>query len=169
MLRRISFVLGVAVGLTTASAAFAADPMPTRLEPMTLRKSSLTILGTDGAETVYSGEALEEMPTFAMETRTPWRPDPARFEGVLLSDILRAHGLDGRDVIVTAENDFQVLIEHDVHSAVPILVATRVNGQPHSRRERGPIQFVIDEEVAEAGELKEAYFVWMAARIEAAD
>lgn len=169
MLRQISIAAGVAAALSIAGAAYAADPMPTQLEPMKLRASSLTVRATDGAETVYSGETLEALPTFAMETRTPWRPDPARFEGVLFSDILRAHGLEGRDVIVTAENDFQVLIERDVHSVVPILVATRVNGQPHSRRERGPIQFVIDEEVATKGALKEAYFVWMAARIEAAD
>ena len=53
-------------------------------------------------------------------------------------------------------------------SSVNILVATRVNGAAHTRRERGPIQFIIDMDEYNASELtSSSNLVWMAARIEA--
>ena len=98
-----------------------------------------------------------------------WRDQPAVFEGVLLSDLLAAHDLQAAgDITVTAENDFVSLFSPEVLNATPILVATRVDGRPHSRRARGPFQFVVDADAFEQSEaLEESHLVWMAARIEA--
>jgi len=58
----------------------------------------------------------------------------------------------------------------DLIDSVQILVATRVDGKAHSRRVRGPIQFIIDAEAFVGSSLAtEASLVWMAARIEAAE
>ena len=114
---------------------------------------------------------LETLPTYAMVTLTPWRERPARFEGVLLSDLLRETGLyDSAAIRVTAENDYITTIPRAVWTSLPILIATRVDGAPHSRRERGPIQFVIDMDAHRSTDLaREEYMVWMASRLEAAD
>ncbi|MBT8425579.1 MAG: hypothetical protein KJO67_11430 [Silicimonas sp.] len=103
-----------------------------------------------------------------MVTKTPWRPEEAVFEGTTLQVLLRAHGLDGSEAIrVTAENDFQSIVEREVWEDVPILLATRVDGRPHTRRARGPIQFVIpDADYSSSDVAKEGHLVWMAARIE---
>ena len=103
-------------------------------------------------------------------TTTPWREQPADFAGVMLSDLLAAHGLDqAAEIRVTAENDYSTTMSRELLSSVPVLVATRVDGKAHSRRQRGPIQFIIDADDYSASPLtSESNFVWMAARIEAA-
>ena len=105
-------------------------------------------------------------------TVTPWRDEAATFDGVLLTDLLEENGLSDADAIrVVAENDYAVVIPSDVWQRWQILVATRVNGAPHTRRNRGPIQFVLpmsDDEAAGTGEVLNNW-VWMAARIEVAD
>ena len=142
---------------------------PVTLEPMDLVTAELVVIGADGVEKRYSPEQLETLPTYRLRTTTPWRAEPADFDGVLLSDILKASGLDEVEAIrVTAENDFGSTLQRALWQHVPVLVATRVNGQPHTRRERGPIQFVIGaHDYAESGLATEAHLVWMAARIEA--
>lgn len=141
------------------------------LPPIVHENATLTIVEPDGAVIRYSAADLEKLPTYSLTTTTPWRDEPAVFEGVLLSDILDKSGLNNSaNIMVTAENDFQTIISRDLIDSVQILVATRVNGQAHSRRIRGPIQFVIDAEAFENSTLtNESNLVWMAARIEEAD
>ena len=85
-----------------------------------------------------------------------------------MSELLEASGLSSVDAIaVTAENDYRTVIEREIWESVDILVATRVDGRPHSRRVRGPIQFVIDMDAFNASAVtSESNLVWMAARIE---
>ena len=141
---------------------------PVELQPIRHRPATLTVVAPDGTERSYTAAELETFPTYSLTTRTPWRETPANFEGVLLSDILAANGLaDAGSVMVTAENDYASTISRDVWEDVDILVATRVDGRAHSRRARGPIQFVIDMEAFAASDLtSESNLVWMAARIE---
>lgn len=140
---------------------------PTVLQPLALEPSQLTVAGPDGAVT-YSGESLEALGTYALVTTTPWRETPATFEGVLLSELLEQNGLANAPAIeVTAENDYTVVIERDVWTERPALIATRVDGAPHTREARGPLQFVFpmdaDPETAEPS--FEGNWVWLAARI----
>jgi hypothetical protein len=150
-------------------AAFCA-PLPVELPPMNHAEAQLVIVDASGNESVYTPGELETYPTYRLTTTTPWRDEPAEFEGVLLSDFLAAHGLAGVDaILVTAENDYTATIPRAVWEQTAVLVATRVNGQPHSRRSRGPIQFVIAMEEFNSSEVAlEDHLVWMATRIEAA-
>ncbi len=153
----------------SASSVFAGPPVEVELAPMTHAEATLLVVGADGAEIRYSPADLEGFTTYRMTTTTPWRDEPANFEGVLLADLLAASGLDGVDAIaVTAENDYSTVLTRALWESVDILVATRVDGRPHSRRARGPIQFVIDSETFNSSDLtSESNLVWMAARIEA--
>ena len=75
---------------------------------------------------------------------------------------------DISELRIVAENDFAITMPREVWESIPILVATRVDGQAHTRRERGPIQFVMPMDLYESADnLREGYWVWMAARIEA--
>lgn len=140
-----------------------------KLEPIAHVEATLVIVAADGTERSYTPADLEQFQTYSLNTATPWRDDPADFQGVLLNDILAANGLDVADaIIVTAENDYSTEITRALMSSVNILVATRVNGAAHTRRERGPIQFIIDMDEYNASELtSSSNLVWMAARIEA--
>jgi len=147
-----------------------ADPKPVVLAPIAHQDAALEVVGADGTRTVYSPASLEQFPTYQIETVTPWRNEPAVFAGVLLSDVLAHHDLlSAALILVTAENEFSSGFDRSVLEAAPILIATRVNGAPHSRRARGPIQFVVEDLHYQSQDvLNESHLVWMASRIEAA-
>lgn len=154
--------------LLAAQPLLAGEMVPVDLSPMKHRTASLTVIAPDGTERTYTPAQLEEFPTYRLRTTTPWRDTAAVFEGVLLRDVLSANGLNGVDAIaVTAENDYSTSMSRSLLSEVEIMIATRVDGKPHTRRARGPIQFVIDADTYAASNLtSESNFVWMAARIE---
>lgn len=157
--------------LALASLPALAAPKPTELQPLDHIPAQLVVARADGSEVIYSQADLEKFPTVRLETTTPWRESPAVFEGVLLRDILTANDLHEVDAItVTAENDFAATLPRRLWETVDVVVATRVDGRAHSRRERGPIQFVIDRDVYETSDVAtEEHLVWMAARIETAE
>lgn len=159
-------ILSICVGVVSASA----DPKPVELPPVTHENAQLVIFGDDGSRQVYTPEQLEAFPTYQIETTTPWRDEPAIFSGILLADLLEFHGLmSGKPLRVIAENEFSTIFESSVLKAAPILVATRVNGAPHSRRARGPIQLIVEDSVYHSdARLTESHLVWMASRIELA-
>lgn len=147
--------------------AFSA-PQQVTLDQIEHSTAELTVADKDGTEVTYDPGRLEQLPTYRLMTATPWRDDPATFEGVLLRDLLDAHGLvDSDEIMVTAENDYTVTIPRKIWMELDVLIATRVNGAPHSRRARGPIQFVIDMDAYQShADVREDHLVWMAARIE---
>ena len=162
--------LAAALSLTFGAAA-ADDPEPVELEEIALQEAELTFAGPEGEKT-YTPAELEAFGTYRMVTSTPWRDEPAVFEGPLLGALLAAHGLaDAPAIRVTAENDYSVVIPREVWSGRPVMVATRVDGKPHNRRARGPLQFVfaMDEEPALDDQAFEKNWVWMAERIEPAN
>ena len=163
------FALTFSILAAMATPMFAEGLIPVDLAPMTHQTATLTLVTSDGTEANYTPAELEEFPTYTLTTTTPWREVPVKFDGVLLADVLAKHGLDSAaSIIVTAENDYQTTFGHDLLQSVDILVATRANDKPHSRRDRGPIQFVIDADAFNSSSLtSESNFVWMAARIEA--
>lgn len=167
MFARCFSALWVTAAMATAAAA--QNPEPVTLDPVTHMQAELVVMGVDGTEMRFTPADLEALGTYRLHTTTPWREEPAAFDGVLLSDILRHGGLDSVDEIrVIAENDFATTIPREVWETIPVLVATRVDGRAHTRRERGPIQFVMSMDDYTSSPLaSEAHLVWMAARIEA--
>lgn len=166
MIARIATAIALAAGM--AAAASAGQPEPVKLAPVDHMQAALEVVGADGQSKTYTPNDLEGFDTYRLRTVTPWREEPAEFDGVLLVDVLAASGMaDVPAIRVTAENDFSSVIRREVWMSVPILVATRVDGNPHSRRARGPIQFVIDMEAYQGSDVaSESDLVWMAARIE---
>ena len=116
---------------------------PVELAPLEQRDGALRVIAADGTETVYTAADLEALPTYAIVTTTPWDPEPLRFEGVMLTDLLARHGLTEVSIEVLAENDFVTQIEVEATATGDFMIATRVEGHPLSRRERGPLLFVV--------------------------
>jgi hypothetical protein len=141
------------------------------LSPITHQTAELAVTSRDGSVTRDTPAQLEEFETYSLTTKTPWREEAATFEGILLHDLLAAHGLDEvGTIMIVAENDYVATMSLDVWRNASVLVATRVNGAAHSRRARGPIQLVFDYEVYEASDLlTQSHMVWMAAGIWVAD
>lgn len=173
--RFLCTALALAIGAFPALAAESRDPGPkyerVTLEPIRHQEASLTLTAADGTAVTFTPAELEALGSWRMITVTPWREAPAVFEGPLLADVLAAGHLDAVDTVeVTAENDYAVTIDRAVWESVPIMVATRVDGKAHSRRARGPIQFVMDMDDYTGSEIAaERHWVWMAATVEPAD
>ncbi len=160
----LTLTLGVLVPTLPANASglVAAD-----LAPMTHRSASLSIVMPDGDRKAYTPAEIERFATYQLTTQTPWRDAPAVFEGVRLRDVLAAHGLENaKGIKIKAENDFVVTMTREVWESEDFLIATRVDGRPHSRRARGPIQFVLDWDAYQSSPVaEESHLVWMAAEI----
>jgi|GEM_PF-838146 hypothetical protein len=170
MPRFSSFKLAVCaalVSLASPGVSLASGPSPVELTQITHRPASLTLVMPGGEQVEYTPAALEQLNTYEMTTRTPWRDDEAVFQGVLLRDLLERHGMaDVKAIRVRAENDFTITMDRAVWEGESFLIATRVDGRPHSRRERGPIQFVLDWDAYRNSDVAdENHLVWMAAEI----
>lgn len=162
--------LACTIGIGFSGAALA-EPVEIELEPIKHTQAQLVVVGPNGSNS-YDQSSLESIDPVRLTTITPWRETPAAFDGVLLTDLLDENGLsDVAAINVVAENDYVVRIPSEIWKKWPIVVATRVNGKTHSRRARGPIQFVLpmSDDADVAVESNQTYWVWMAARIEVAE
>lgn len=161
-------IFAVAFAALSAASVQAANLETVTLKPVRHAEAKLVVVDISGAETVYTPADIEALGAYRMVTTTPWRSEETVFEGGLLQDLLKRHGLENAGAIrVIAENEFESILEQDVWEAAPVLLATRVEGQPHSRRTRGPIQFVVSmDDYDGSNVIAERHLVWMASRIE---
>ena len=155
--------------LQVKSAAKDFGVAPAELTPIEHPQTALIVSGPRKT-TIYTQETLEQLQTYSLTTSTPWRDQPARFEGVLLTDLLAEHGLGNASAIrFLAENDYEVDLLRADWLARPALIATRVDGRPLTRAERGPfyLVFPLDADPTTGGYFT-TYWVWMIAEISAA-
>lgn len=108
------------------------------------------ILTVDGAiaNTNAKGSAqfdldmLMAMPASSFETTTNWTDGKKTFTGVPLKALLESVGAEGATVTATALNNYSVEIPMDsITDDVPI-VAYHIDGEPFSRRDKGPLWIV---------------------------
>ena len=90
----------------------------------------------------WSMAMLEALPQHSFSTLTPWAQQPLQFSGPLLRDVLQTVGAQGQQLVARALNDYSVQIPVQDALAYDMVVATRMNGQPMSVRQRGPL-FVV--------------------------
>jgi hypothetical protein len=90
------------------------------------------------------------------------------FEGPLGSAFLDAVGAKGDTLLITALNDYTAEVPIEDFRKWPVILATRMNGEPMPVREKGPI-FVIYPFDADPALYNELYFnrsVWQVKSIE---
>jgi hypothetical protein len=108
----------------------------------------LTLTGNLGIDScqgvaVFDEKMLMSLPQHQIETTTPWTEGRIRFEGVLLSDLLRRVGApNAKMLLATALNDYRVNIPASDASEFGVLLAMRMNGARLSPRDKGPIWVV---------------------------
>ncbi len=123
------------------------------------------------AETYLSASmdfaALQSLPQQQFETSTIWTDGPQQFEGVSLRDLLQPLELDGGQLILIAQNDYQVRLSvRDAFSQEGLLAHSR-NGQRMSLRDKGPLWLVYpyDKSPVYRSESIFAQSVWQLDRI----
>lgn len=115
----------------------------------------------------FSRENFEAIGLGKLVTKTPWNQTPTEFEGVFLSDFYRVIGATGRDIKLTALNDYSIILPASDARYNPLL-ATRRAGNPLQVRDKGPV-FVVypfDEHPELADETVYARCIWQVCKVE---
>ena len=131
----------LSVGLPALD-AWAEDTLP---EPT--GKPILTVSGSIshpnvGKSALLDRSTLESVGSAGFETNTPWYNGPVRFDGVLMTDLMRVVGASGTVVRAIALNDYTTDIPISDFMKFGVLLALKRNGDYMPVRDKGPL-FVV--------------------------
>ncbi|WP_337181861.1 molybdopterin-dependent oxidoreductase [Shinella sp.] len=113
---------------------------------------------------------LEALAGRSGEMETPWTEGRVKFSGPLLRAVIEAAGAHGTTMKVRAINDYAADVPMDDAVLLDTILATRMNGETMSLREKGPL-FLIYPFDKDPGLYNEKYFsrsVWQIKAIEVA-
>ncbi|MFC4352976.1 molybdopterin-dependent oxidoreductase [Fodinicurvata halophila] len=118
----------------------------------------LTITGNieatnDGDTALFDRAMLRALPERTLETGTVVTDGVNRFEGVLMRDLLERVGAEGEVVTARALNDYVIDIPMADFQNFDVLVATRMDGERLSPRDKGPLWIVYPRD--DHGELQD--------------
>ena len=131
-----------AVMLTLLAMPAVAAPFPAPTGDVVLTVTgNIENAGADGI-VEFDMATLDALPQHTTTTITPWYDGVRTFEGPLGSELLDAVGARGSVVRVTAINDYAADIPIEDFAANPVILATTIDGEHMSVRDKGPI-FVI--------------------------
>ena len=95
-----------------------------------------------GDNASFDMEMLRALPRTSFTTSTIWTEGKITFEGVELSVLLETVGAQGDELSAVAVNNYSVKIPvSDARPGGPI-IAYAMNGEPMSRRNKGPLWIV---------------------------
>ena len=121
------------------SDAWALDPPK---GPVVLTIKGRVLIPNDGLRAQFDMSMLERLPQTSFSTSTPWYPQPHKFTGPLLRDVLAAAGAQGVQVRAFALNDYRVDIPFEDAMRYDVIVAHLLDGKPMTVRNKGPL-FVV--------------------------
>lgn len=116
-------------------------------------------------------EELDALPQVSFTTSTIWTDGDVVFSGVPLKALLAVVAGDGTAVEMVALNDYKVEIPiSQLEEGAPI-VATRMNGEVMSVRDKGPywVVFPYDLDAKYQTETVYSYSIWQLNRLEIVD
>ncbi|SFV38578.1 hypothetical protein SAMN05216456_3507 [Devosia crocina] len=126
--------------MTLMPAAAVEMALPTGAEILEVN-GSITNSNADG-KAIFDLNMLDALPQRVTKATTPWYTGEHEFSGVIISDLLDYLGASGENVTFTALNDYASEIPMAELEDMPVILATRVDGEELSVRDKGPL-FVI--------------------------
>lgn len=126
-------------------AALAGAMLPARALDAPTGKVLLTVNGSlantnDNGAASFDLALLQTLPQQSFSTRTPWYPQPRKFTGVALRDLLAAVGAPaGVALKAIALNDYRVDIPAEDAARRGAMLAYLLDDKPMSVREKGPL------------------------------
>lgn len=138
----VRHLLAIALLALSPLAAASAQDLPAPTGPVVLTISgAIGVSNIEGAA-VFDQAMLDGLAQHTITSQTPWYDGDRTFSGVLVSALLEAVGATGSALSVTALNGYSAEIPRDDVTLHPVILASRVNGELLSVREKGPL-FVI--------------------------
>ena len=144
-MRRPGFDLGVAtrrawlVALLGVACAASAQPLEPAQGPVLLTLTGKLARADAAGEARFDMAMLAALPQHSFTTRTPWYPQPRKFTGVRLRDLLAAVGAGGSDVRAIALNDYRAEIPAEDIARHDVTIAYLLDDQPMRVRDKGPL------------------------------
>jgi hypothetical protein len=136
--RLLSLAIAMALLCLAAGAADAQSKLP---------KPSGQVILSDGMNWVQFDRAmLERLPQSRLETNTPWTEGPQSFEGIRLVELLRLLEAGGKEITISALNDYSVTMNLQRYAPFGPLLAMRHNGEPMRIADKGPIWLVFPQD-----------------------
>ena len=127
----------------------------------------VTSSGSGSGTLELSLEELDAMDQVTFRTTTLWTDGMVTFSGVPLAKILAKAGVQGTAIQMKALNDYQVEMPLSVLEESIPLVATRMNGEQMSVRDKGPywVVFPYDQSAKYQTETIYSYSIWQLDRL----
>lgn len=88
---------------------------------------------------LWDSAMLAALPEHEIKTHTPWYDDARTFRGPLLKDVLAKVGASGKQLTITALNDYSVQVPASDAEQYGVILARSINGKPLSVRDKGPL------------------------------
>ena len=120
-----------------------------------------------GDTAVFDRPALERLPQHTLKTHTVVTDGVKTFRGFLMRDLLDEVGAHGESALAHALNDYVVEIPLKDFSRFDVLVATSMDGDRLTARDKGPLWIVYPrDEHAELQDIRYDYrWVWQLDRL----
>ena len=123
----------------------------------------------DGSEIrTLTDDELSALPQVSFTTSTIWTTESVTFSGPSLASVLEAVGAQDGALSMVAVNDYKVEMPRSlVEEEVPV-VANRINGEPFSIRDKGPLWVVFPYDADARFQTEEIYSfsIWQLTQIQ---
>ena len=149
--------------LAAAASAVGLPSIASASEPMLILDGDL-----NGGPFVSLGDHdLAALPQTAFETTTLWTTGSRRFSGPLLADLLHHYGAGPGDLRLAAINAYSMTVSRNLVTSEAPIVANRIDGQPFSRRDKGPFWVIFPYDLATAYRSEQIFAasVWQLSQI----
>lgn len=133
--------------------------------------STLQVTGADGATVTFSMADLDALDQVTITTTTIWTEGELTFTGPSLQSILSMAEIESPILTLTALNDYAIEMPAPEVDAIYPILATRMDGEPMSVRDKGPfwIVFPYDSDPAFQTETVYSQSIWQLDRIDVLD
>lgn len=138
MFRRLLLIF---VYLLISATAFAGDLAKPAGDTILAVDGQISVTN-DGNKARFDRKMLEGLPRHTVETSTDFTKGVIRFEGFLLSDLMKLVGAEGSVIHAVALNDYSADIPMSDLSTKTVLVAYSADGEPISIRDKGPLWII---------------------------
>lgn len=141
--------------------------LATLMVPAAYSQSEPVVLTIDGAieggkPVDFTMAELEALGTKTIVTATPWTEGAPKFEGVPMSVLLDHVGATGETAEIMALNNYQTSIPISDFTDYPVVLATKMNGDYMTVRNKGPlfVMYPFDDDPALKTELYFSRAAW---------
>ncbi len=129
--------------------------------------SVFELVGVAGKST-FTLAQLKALPTVQYRAYQPQLKRSFTYTGVPLRDLAAVAGLSGRDLRVTADDQFGATIPGRMYQDAPVMLAYLEDGRPISVADKGPLTVVLPNLGAHTFRGEGAKWVWYATSMAAA-